>query len=352
MLSNALLPAAAEQHTAHASPIVAMPADHLDPTASPGSIVPFTILTGWLGAGKTSVLNRLLTHRPQRRIAVLVNELGRISIDTQLILRRGSDVLELAGGCICCSVDLKNDLWDGIADVIQRSCPDHVVLETTGIAEPAAILDGLSRLPEAIRARVVPAGVVCVVDAVHSIETLTRREEAREQVQAADRLLLSKLDLATSQQVSDCHRRIGKLNPDAERASFPLDDAGAVALAEWVLSARAVARRGHDHDHELHQTHRHGQLVAAAFVDNAPLVGDRLLEVITALVPSLVRVKGFVHLAGEQRRGFLELAGQQLELRLLEPWGTEQRRTELVLIGDDLDEPALHRALWACRSSL
>jgi G3E family GTPase len=346
-----------------------------------GPVVPFTILTGWLGAGKTTVLNRLLTHRPQRRIAVLVNELGRISIDTQLILRRGSDVLELAGGCICCSVDLKNDLWDGIADIIQRSSPDHVVLETTGIAEPAAILEGLVRLPDAMRKRVAPAGVICVVDAAHAMTALAEREEAREQVQAADRLLLSKLDIATPAQVAACHRRLDELNPKAERASFPLDDAGSVALAEWLLTPRMATEHGaHGHGHGPHDpahrehahhahAHRHGQLVAAAFVDEAPLVQGRLLEVVRALLPQLVRVKGFVHLAGEPQRFFLELAGTQLELREAGPWpeaadgdrGDDRsddrsdglrarRRTELVLIGDDLDEPALLRALWACRA--
>lgn len=341
-----------------------------DPEAA-GPVVPFTILTGWLGAGKTTVLNRLLTHRPQRRIAVLVNELGRISIDTQLILRRGSDVLELAGGCICCSVDLKNDLWDGIADIIQRSSPDHVVLETTGIAEPAAILDGLARLPDAMRKRVAPAGVICVVDAAHAATAggaLTTRDEAREQVLAADRLLLSKLDIATPEQVLACHRRLDELNPAAERASFPLDDAGSVALAEWILTPRLAAGAApgegepaeHQHDHHHHHHHHpHGQLVAAAFVDEAPLVRERLLAVVEALLPRLVRVKGFVHLAAEAgepgepaaERGFLELAGARLELRPADPWPAHApRKSEVVFIGDDLDEAALLRALWACRA--
>ena len=82
---------------------------------------PFTILTGWLGAGKTTALNRMLGAPHGKRIAVLVNELGRISIDTQLIVGRGGDVLELAGGCVCCKVDIKNDLWEGIADIVARS---------------------------------------------------------------------------------------------------------------------------------------------------------------------------------------------------------------------------------------
>src|SRR5437868_4126890 len=81
--------------------------------------VPFTILTGWLGAGKTTALNRMLGAAHGKRIAVLVNELGRISIDTQLIIGQGGDVLELAGGCVCCKVDIKNDLWEGIAEIVE-----------------------------------------------------------------------------------------------------------------------------------------------------------------------------------------------------------------------------------------
>ena len=126
--------------------------------APPGSFA-FTILTGYLGAGKTTALNRMLAAPHGRRIAVLVNELGRIAIDGKLILSRGGDVLELSGGCVCCKVDIKSDLWFGIADVVRRSSPDHVVLETTGIAEPKMILAGLTQIDS-----VTPAGVVCVVD--------------------------------------------------------------------------------------------------------------------------------------------------------------------------------------------
>jgi len=182
--------------------------------------VPFTILTGWLGAGKTTALNRMLGAHHGRRIAVLVNELGRISIDTQLILGRGGDVLELAGGCVCCKVDTKNDLWDGIGDIIARSNPDSVVLETTGIAEPVAILDGLVRVPAAIRERILPAGVICVVDAEAGAAALDTREEAREQAMAADRILVAKLDVATADAVRATHARLDELAPAGERAKL------------------------------------------------------------------------------------------------------------------------------------
>ncbi|MBK9031589.1 MAG: GTP-binding protein [Myxococcales bacterium] len=313
------------------------------PGPGPGGAVPFTILTGFLGAGKTTTLNRMLAAPHGRRIAVLVNELGRIAIDTRLIVARGSDVLELAGGCVCCKVDLKSDLWDGIAEVVARSKPDQVVLETTGIAEPAAILDNLGRVPAAVRDRIVPAGTIAVVDAEAGAAQLDRHDEARGQVEAADRVLLRKLDRADLGQHMAVRARVAALAPTAEVASFPDSDDGAVALTAWLLAARAPRpTSGHGH------RHRHGQLSAAIFADPTPLAGDAVLAVLRELGDRLVRAKGFVRLAGDVDAGFVERAGAVLELRRGLPWPGPPR-TELVMIGDDLDESALRRALWACR---
>ena len=315
--------------------------------------VPFTILTGWLGAGKTTALNRMLAAQHGRRIAVLVNELGRISIDTQLIVGRGGDVLELAGGCVCCKVDTKNDLWDGIGDIIARSNPDSVVLETTGIAEPAAILDGLIKVPDAIRERILPAGVICVVDAEAACAALESREEAREQAMAADRVLIAKLDVASAEAVRKTHAILDEIAPAAERGAFPDDDAGGRAMTAWIVEPRPLRawtekRNTHVHEHAHH--HHENQLVAVSFTDDSPLVGERVMAVVDGLGARLVRAKGFVNLAGDDRRGFVERAGIRTSLTYRDAWGGDARRTELVLIGDGLDEAAIQRALWACRA--
>jgi len=328
--------------------------------------VPFTILTGWLGAGKTTALNRMLAAHHGKRIAVLVNELGRISIDTQLIVGRGGDVLELAGGCVCCKLDIKNDLWDGIGDIVARSSPDCVVLETTGIAEPAAILDGLVRVPDAVRDRIQPAGVICVVDAEAGAAAVEARDEAREQAISADRVMLAKLDVAAGDAVRRTHAILDAIAPHAERAGFPAGDAAARAMTAWVIEPRKLRawsepRRGHGHgvhDHAGEHGADHGrghhhanQIVAVTFCDDAPLIGERVLGYLESLGDRLLRAKGFVHLAGDSRRGFVERAGIRTELRHDGDWGSGPRRTELVLIGDDLDEAAVHRALWACRTA-
>jgi len=307
------------------------------------ALIPTTILTGFLGAGKTTVLNRVLGAQHHRRVAVIVNELGRIDIDGRLLKARAGDVVELAGGCVCHEVRTLEELEEAFVEVIRRSRPEVIVLETTGIAEPAAILEGLeARPPE--RRQVFAARVVTVVDADAGLAQLERHPEARAQVQAADRLLLTKLDLAAADRLLQVHRALERLNAAAERASFP-DGAGA-ALAAWLLeelTPRPAAL-------PAPAPHAHGQLVAAAFADDVPLLGEPLLGLCRRLGDALVRAKGFVHLAGEARQGFLERAGSTLSLRLGDPWPPGPRRTEIVLIGEGLDPAALQRQLWSCRA--
>jgi G3E family GTPase len=310
---------------------------------------PFTILTGWLGAGKTTVLNRVLALG-SRRVAVLVNDLGRVNIDRRLLASQDGDFLELSNGCVCCAIDVQRDLWTGIIDVVERSRPQHVVLETTGIAEPQVILDGLEAR-EVNKEHVFAAGVIAVVDAEAGRAQIERRHEVRAQIECADRLLISKLDVAGADEVAALHARLAELNPVAERAAFPATQAGDVALGAWLLEARPESVASKLRTPGLGKPHRHGQLSVATFVDEHPLVAAPLVALVEGLGDALMRAKGFVNLAGESRRGFVERAGTRTQLVLGEPWADgEPRRSELVLIGDGLDEASLRRALWACRA--
>jgi G3E family GTPase len=306
---------------------------------------PLLLLTGFLGAGKTTTLNRVLGRQHHRRVGVIINELGRIDIDTRLIKSRSGDVMELAGGCVCHEVRVQSELWAAIAEVNRRSQPEMILLETTGIAEPWSILDGLEGLGEAAPA--IAAGVVCVVDAEAGASQLARHEEARAQVEAADRILLTKLDLAPPDAVVALHKDLARRNADAERASFPDSDEGHAALIPWLLDGGVRARaRAHGHTH----AHAHSQLAAVAFGDAGALLAEPMLAVVDGLGAALVRAKGFVHIAGESRRAFLERAGTRTSLSFGDPWGDDPPRTDLVLIGEGLDAAALQRQLWACRA--
>ena len=305
---------------------------------------PLVLLTGFLGAGKTTLLNRVLGAQHRRRVGVIINELGRIDIDTRLIKSRAGDVLELAGGCVCHEVRVQSELWAAIAEIARRARPEVVVLETTGIAEPWSILDGLEGLGAAAPA--VASGVVCAVDAEAGAGQIARHEEARAQLEAADRILLTKLDLAAPDAVVALHRELARRNPAAERASFPPTDEATAELVPWLLDVRPLGRA-----RPAPGPHHHGQLAAVAYSDPVPLLAEPLLAVVDRLGSALVRAKGFVHLAGEQRRGFLERAGLRTELRFAAPWGADPPLTEIVLIGEDLDSGAIRRQLWACRAS-
>jgi G3E family GTPase len=301
---------------------------------------------------------------------VLVNELGRIDVDAVLIRRRAGDVLELTGGCVCHQLSVQTELLAAIDEVALRSRPEAMVLETTGIAEPAAILKALARVARR-RARkpgdapvpppVRVAAVVTVVDAEAGARQLERHEEARDQVTTADRILVSKTDLAASDRLADLHGRLQMLAPDVPRASFPPGDAGTAALGPWLLEPAAApgqgvlagAAGGASAGASATATadrHPH-QLAAVTFVDRAPLLGDPLLMVCQTLGERLVRAKGTVHLAAEQRRGVLERAGERTTLTLGAPWSSDEMpETRIVLIGEGIDEALLVPQLWACRA--
>jgi G3E family GTPase len=312
----------------------------------PAGAVPLVILTGFLGAGKTTVLNRVLGAQHHLRLAVIVNELGRIDVDGRLLRARAGDVVELAGGCVCHEVRTMEELWQAFAEILSRGRPDCIVLETTGIAEPAPLLEALAAPPKGAAA-VVACRVVTVVDAEAGLGVLDRHPEARAQVVTADRLLLSKLDLCPPARLPAVHAALADLNPAAERASFPHGAVGTAALVPWLLGALSprTERDGDEH----HHPHEHGQLAVVALVEDAPLAAEPLLALCGRLGSALVRAKGFVHIAGEPRAMFLERAGLHLDLRPGDPWPPGPRRSELVLIGEGLDAAALQRQLWACR---
>jgi G3E family GTPase len=352
------------------------------------------ILTGFLGAGKTTLLNRVLGGEHHRKIAVIVNELGRIDIDAGLIRARSSDVMELTGGCVCHQLGVQRELWSALDEIILRARPDAVILETSGIAEPAEIARGLGIWKTgALRARrkaddanranndddddadgdgdgddgwpddepggeglrhLTLAAVVTVVDAQAGGAQIQRHGEARAQVLAADQIVLSKTELVPAASLGELHGLLAGLNTRAERIAFPAGAEGTALLAPWLFHlteqvrsepvAPVSTRPGRPHEHGQ-------QLVAASYVDEAPLVAEALLLACRGLGARLVRAKGWVHIAGEGRRGFLEVAGLDTVLRFEEAWRPDEKRmTRLVLIGDGLDEETILRQLWACRA--
>ncbi|MBE7185876.1 MAG: GTP-binding protein [Methylobacterium mesophilicum] len=329
------------------------------------SSIPVSVLTGFLGSGKTTLLNRLLRDPAMSGAAVIINEWGEVSIDHLLVEKSTEGIVQLSGGCLCCTV--RGDLADTLADLAARAANgeigplSRVVVETTGLADPVPVLQLLIAHPflsEAFRLD----GVITLVDALHGLETLDTHEEARAQVGVADRLLISKKDLAAPEQVATLAAALRDLNPrsplsDAAQADAAILSAGLIDpatrkpdIARW-LGAHRHDHDHHDHDHHSHEHHHHHGIGSFVLTHDGPLPYasiDAFLDLVRSQHgPHLLRLKGIVELS-EAPAHPLVVHGVRDTLHpptSLKAWPDDTRGARLVLIGRHLDEAPI-RALW------
>jgi G3E family GTPase len=326
-------------------------------------LVTVNLLTGFLGSGKTSLLKRLLAQPDLEDTAVLINEFGEVGLDHLLIEEVDQDVVLLKSGCVCCTI--RGDLRDGLDRLFGRMLRgevprfSRVVIETTGLADPVPIVASFSADP-ALRYHFRLGNVVTVVDAVNGLENLARHPEALKQVALADRLVVSKTDLADPTAVEALCRRLAGLNPTAalhrssEEAPAPasllLEDAhDASAKGEEVRRWLAAAEREAAHDHHLH--HADGIatfcLTAEEPLDWAPF-GLWLSMLLNRHGGEILRLKGLLHVAGVDRpvvvQGVQHLVHKPSHL---DAWPEGRPVTRLVVIGRGLDKNAIERSFCA-----
>jgi G3E family GTPase len=336
----------------------------------PVPLLPVTLLTGFLGSGKTTTLNRVLRHPDAAGTAVVVNELGEIGLDQVLIERSSAGAVLLGNGCLCCTVreDLGTTLEDLLVQQARGEIPafHRVVIETTGLADPAPILHLLMTDPM-IGSRYRLGGVVATVDAVNGVSTLDRHPEAVKQAAVADRLLLTKTDLADAAAVRDIEARLANLNPGARRivvtedALDPVEvfDTGlynpktrTLDVQRWLAAeAHAECAHGPQCDGHAHATrHDHGiESYAVSFDEPIPWEAfSRWLEALTLKRgEDLLRVKGIVNIA-ERPGSPVVLHGVQRIFHppvALDAWPTEDHRTRIVFITRNIERKAIEETL-------
>jgi len=330
------------------------PVDDLDwllaPTepADAAGATPVTVLTGFLGAGKTTLVNRILSEAHGLRIGVIVNDFGAVSIDSQLIIGVESGTVSLANGCVCC--EIRDDLVAAVDSVLGQDRElDALVLEASGVAEPSGIARTFTS--EVFRSPIRLDGIVAVLDA-EQLPARAQDPRTRDlvfgQIGYSDIVLLNKIDLADRAQVDAVRTFVHSRLPtvriiETSRAQVPFH----VLLGIGSAETAATADRGTRDDHR----HGPGAFEHWTYARDGAVDVDALLASIRLLPRSVYRIKGFVHSAHDpDHRYLLQVVGQRGEARRFDEWANRPRTTELVIIAgrSDVDRTAINGQFDAC----
>ena len=348
------------------------------------SLIPATILTGFLGAGKTTLLNRILHEQHGQKIAVIENEFGEENIDNEILVQDSREqIIEMNNGCICCTV--RGDLITALSQLSQKRLAgelqfDRVVIETTGLANPGPVAQTFF-MDDEVATHYLLDGIITIVDASHAMQQLDQYQEAQRQVGFADRMLLSKVDLVSAGQLAALETRLKRINPRAPigRTDFgtsPIDaifDIRGVHLNDQLeidpdfLHAEdhahdcddhcdhpGHAHHGHEADHSGHGGHSHTDEIAAfVFRSTRAVDPPRLEEFMAGLVqvygPRMLRYKGILWLEGATRKVIFQGVHQTMGSDLGAKWDEQDvRGSKIVFIGQSLPKEIFFDGLEQC----
>lgn len=314
--------------------------------------VPATVITGFLGSGKTTLVNHILHHEHGKTIAVIVNEFGAVSIDGQLILRDDqADLVEFNNGCLCCTV--RGDLIETLGRLQERAGSlDGILIETTGLADPAPVASTFFVADE-VKAGIRLDAFVTMVDAVNIDVNLRQSEEAVEQVAFSDIVLINKTDLVPPERLREVERRIRSLNPLARihhtvNAIIDLDKVINVGAFDLVKKLELDPQFLEDHAHE------HDDDVRAFVLEEAlPIDMNRFAlwmnEVAQSLGNDLYRTKGIFNARGFRERIVFQSVRMLTTMRRDRQWENEETRmSQFVVIGKHLDRDEFVEGFRAC----
>lgn len=311
---------------------------------------PVTVLTGYLGSGKTTLLNRILTAEHGKKIAVIVNEFGEVGIDNALLLDADEEILEMNNGCICCKV--RGDLIRLVNELVKKEKKfDYLLIETTGLADPAPVIQSFV-VDENMRSQLQLDAVVTVVDTRH-VQEHWDSHELEEQIAFADAVLLNKSDLVSTEQLSEVKKQVRQINAVAKiyptiHGNVTLDNLIGIGAFD-LKNALSI-----DPNFLEEETHEHDNSISSISITEPGIVnGDKLNRWLNQLVQArgsdLFRMKGILDVDGEDRRFVFQGVHMTLDGRPGRPWTAEEKRcNQLVFIGRNLDEQFLREGFLSC----
>lgn len=325
------------------------------------SRIAVTVVTGYLGAGKTTLVNRLLADTQGRRYAVIVNEFGEIGIDGDLIESGDEELIELNSGCICCVV--RGDLIRTLRDLLQRRPElDGILIETTGLANPGPVIQTFFA-DQILQAQCRLDSVVVLVDALHIQEQLASHGDAADQIALADRIILNKSSEATAR-LPEIESALRALNPFApilrtDRSRIDpaeLMNSQSFALDKIEPNLAALPQDHHIHHHHAQDHIAEGSITSVSVSTSRPVDAEKLeawlQDMLAVHGKDVLRTKGICNVQREPRKLVVQAVHMMLEGDFTQPWAaTETRETRLVFIGRNLDATALHDGLLSATSS-
>jgi G3E family GTPase len=322
-------------------------------TATPTQ-TPVTLLTGYLGSGKTTLLNRILTETHGKRYAVIVNEFGEVGIDNDLVINADEEIFEMNNGCLCCTV--RGDLIRILGGLMRRrNSFDGILVETTGLADPAPVAQTFF-VDDDVRRKTKLDAVVTLVDAKHLVAEIERAPEAQEQIAFADVILLNKTDLVSRDELAGVETRIRQINPYASLHHTKHCDVDlrkvlgrdAFDLNRILDIEPGFLTEDHDHEHDA-------SIGSLSLTSEKPLNPERFIpwihDVAANFGNDILRMKGIIAMKGDGNRFVIQGVHMLLEGGRQRLWKPKEKRvSKLVFIGRGLPRDALRRGFEACRA--